>query len=103
MVKAFTIEPATLVYLNSNSNISESPDENYARELQELFCIGKGVNSKYTEGDVQAAARVLTGWGLKWEQVQDYGSVQSEFRLWAHDASDKQFPSFYRNKLIKGK
>lgn len=103
LIKAFTLDPAALVYLNGNSNIAESPDENYARELQELFCVGKGENSKYTEGDVQAAARVLTGWGLKWEQVIDYGSVESEFRPWAHDTSDKQFSSFYGDKIIKGK
>lgn len=103
MVKAFTIDPAVLVYLNGNSNIAESPDENYARELQELFCVGKGANSKYTEGDVQAAARVLTGWGLKWEQLSEYGQVDSEFRNWTHDTSDKEFSSFYGDKIIQGK
>ncbi|MFT7161876.1 MAG: hypothetical protein ACI9GZ_003063 [Bacteroidia bacterium] len=103
IIKEITIDPAVLVYLNGNANIAESPDENYARELQELFCLGKGEDSKYTEGDVQAAARVLTGWGLKWEQVIGSGLVGSEFRPWAHDTSDKQFSAFYGDKVIKGK
>lgn len=102
-IKEITIDPAVLVYLNGNANIAESPDENYARELQELFCLGKGENSKYTEGDVQAAARVLTGWGLKWDQVVESGLAGSEFRPWAHDTSDKKFSSFYGDKVIKGK
>jgi uncharacterized protein (DUF1800 family) len=103
IIKEITVDPAVLVYLNGNANIAASPDENYARELQELFCLGKGENSKYTEGDVQAAARVLTGWGLKWEQVINSGLAGSEFRPWAHDTSDKQFSSFYGDKVIKGK
>jgi Protein of unknown function (DUF1800) len=42
MVKAVTIDPAMLFYLNGHDNVKAAPDENYARELQELFCIGKG-------------------------------------------------------------
>ncbi|MFY0652350.1 MAG: DUF1800 domain-containing protein [Cyclobacteriaceae bacterium] len=103
MVKEFTIDPAVLFYLNGNANSKESPDENYARELQELFCVGKGEGSKYTEGDVQAAARVLTGWGVNWEDVLQPGIVKPIFRAWAHDLSDKQFSEFYGNKVIEGK
>ena len=47
-------------YLNSK----QAPDENYASELQELFTIGIGDDSLYTENDVIAAARVLTGWRI---------------------------------------
>ncbi len=103
LIKAITLDPAMLFYLNGNANVKESPDENYARELQELFCVGKGENSGYTEGDVQAAARVLTGWGASWQAVQDGGLVEAEFRSWNHDTSDKQFSAFYGNRLITGK
>ncbi len=97
MVKALTIDPAMLYYLNGTYNDANAPDENYARELQELFCIGKGPNSKYTEDDVKAAARVLTGWKA------DYVYPKTYFNVFAHDKNDKQFSAFYGNKLIKGK
>ncbi|MGB3468681.1 MAG: DUF1800 family protein, partial [Cyclobacteriaceae bacterium] len=61
LIKEITKNPAMLIYLNGTRNNKEAPDENYARELQELFCIGKGSGSGYTEEDVRAAARVLTG------------------------------------------
>jgi hypothetical protein len=64
LVKQVTIDPAMLVYLNGEDNTKKSPDENYGRELQELFTIGKDIAEHYTEDDVKAAARVLTGWRI---------------------------------------
>jgi uncharacterized protein (DUF1800 family) len=52
-------DPAMLDYLDSNSNINGKPNENYAREVMELFSLGVG---NYTEKDVQEAARAFTGW-----------------------------------------
>jgi uncharacterized protein (DUF1800 family) len=52
--------PAMIDYLDSQSNVASSPNENYARELMELHTLGVGV---YTEPDVAAIARVFTGWG----------------------------------------
>jgi uncharacterized protein (DUF1800 family) len=52
-------DAAMLVYLDSNSNVKSHPNENYARELMELFCLGVG---NYTETDVREAARAFTGW-----------------------------------------
>ena len=103
MIRELTLDPAMLVYLNGTRNNKEAPDENYARELQELFCIGKGPNSGYTEADVQAAARVLTGWVINWEEVNSDGPVASKFLEERHDTSDKQFSEFYGNRLIAGK
>ena len=63
-----TIDGAMLRYLNGNTNTRTNPNENYGRELQELFTIGKGPElgpgdyTFYTEADVKAAAKVLTGW-----------------------------------------
>ena len=54
-----------LRYLNGYLNTNTAPDENYGRELQELFTVGKGVDNgtpPYSEADVKAVARVLTGW-----------------------------------------
>lgn len=93
-----TLDAAMLRYLNGEKNTAGAPDENYGRELQELFCIGKGPDSKYTEDDVKAAARVLTGWTVNYAD-----NYQALFRQNRHDAKDKQFSSFYANKLIKGK
>ena len=47
LVRAVTIDPAMLVYLNGQLNTANAPDENYGRELQELFCCGKGAASLY--------------------------------------------------------
>lgn len=97
IVKQITIDPQMLYYLNGTYNNKYQPDENYARELQELFCIGKGPDSQYTENDVQAAARVLTGWRINWDQ-----STESMFDPDLHDTGNKQFSPFYGNTLITG-
>lgn len=57
---AITRDPAMLVYLDNRDNVVRAPNENYARELMELFTLGEGV--LYTERDVKEAARALTGW-----------------------------------------
>lgn len=102
-IKELTLDPSMLIFLNGAANTKEAPDENYARELQELFCIGKGPDAKFTESDVQAAARVLTGWTVSWEKYENEGPFTSRFNVWAHDTSDKQFSEFYGNKVIQGK
>lgn len=61
LVKAVAIDPAMLVYLNGTQNRSGNPNENFARELLELFTIGIG---NYTQVDIQNAARAFTGWTL---------------------------------------
>lgn len=59
LTKAVTIDPAMLIYLDGVQNTKTSPNENYGRELLELFTLGIG---NYTETDVREAARSLTGW-----------------------------------------
>jgi uncharacterized protein (DUF1800 family) len=58
-----TKDPATLVWLSGFKNTKRSPNENYARELMELFTLG--ANRGYTETDVREQARALTGWRAK--------------------------------------
>ncbi len=96
-LKKMTIDPAMLYYLNNIVNEKNSPDENYARELQELFTLGKGSDSKYTEDDVIAAAKVLTGWRVNWDSATGY------FEPYYHHTGDKQFSPFFKDKLIMGK
>ena len=55
-------DPAMLVWLDGRLNVRAQPQENFARELMELFTTGVG---HYTEEDVYAAARVFTGWNLR--------------------------------------
>ncbi|MET0463099.1 MAG: DUF1800 domain-containing protein [Chitinophagaceae bacterium] len=97
MVKEVTIDPAMLKYLNGSVNTKKAPDENYGRELQELFTIGKGPASRYTENDVKAAARILTGYRF------DNKTYTTKFEANLHDEGDKQFSAFYNNTIIKGK
>lgn len=54
-------DPAMLIYLDGNNSKNKAPNENYARELMELFTLGEG---HYTEDDVREAARAFTGWGV---------------------------------------
>lgn len=99
LVKDVTIDGGMLRFLNGYLNEKNAPDENYARELQELFTIGKDAVTNlgpYTEGDVQTAARVLTGWS-----INDTTQVVS-FDPAKHDTSDKQFSSFYGNTVVTG-
>ncbi len=52
-------DPAMLLWLDSNSNVKAKPNENYAREVMELFTLGPG---HYSEQDIREAARAFTGW-----------------------------------------
>ncbi|MEM7334997.1 MAG: DUF1800 domain-containing protein [Chloroflexota bacterium] len=85
--------PAMLYYLDNVHNEKSAPNENYARELLELHTMG--VNSGYTQKDVQEAARVLTGWTVG-KRGRDTGVTIFEPDL--HDAGEKivlgqQFPA----------
>ncbi|PWK28252.1 uncharacterized protein (DUF1800 family) [Arcicella aurantiaca] len=100
--KEFVIEitkdPSMLIYLDGASNVVGKPNENYARELMELFTIGRG---NYTEDDVKAAARVLTGWrSLNYRNITST-YIGSEFRSAQHDVADKVFSDLYQKKTIK--
>lgn len=103
LVKNITLDPAMLRYLNGTSNKKSAPNENYARELQELFTIGKGPEiapgnyTNYTEDDIKAAAKVLTGWS----DVLNPPGVK--FTNADHDSSTKQFSSAYGNAVIDGR
>ena len=55
-------DPAMLIYLDGARSKSEQPNENFARELFELFTLGEG---NYTEKDIQESARAFTGWSVR--------------------------------------
>lgn len=62
MVAEVSRDPAMLIYLDSVSNRKSHPNENYARELLELFCLGEGA---YSERDIRELARCFTGWEIR--------------------------------------
>jgi uncharacterized protein (DUF1800 family) len=97
LTRDITLDPAMLVYLNGQNNNKLAPDENYAREIQELFVIGKGPGAKFTEDDVKTAAKLLTGWR------NNFTTFTSYFDLTRHDTTNKQFSAFYGNRLITGR
>ena len=79
MLKAVSKSPAMLQFLNNQQNKKQHPNENFAREVMELFTMGRG---NYTENDVKEAARAFTGWGF---------NLQGEFmfRRNQHDDGSK--------------
>ena len=80
MLRAVARDPAMVVYLDSARNRKGAPNENFARELMELFTLGEG---RYTESDVKEAARAFTGWGF------DRESGAFRFRPAQHDGGVK--------------
>ncbi len=97
MVRDITVDIAMLRYLNGYLNTAAAPDENYGRELQELFTLGKGPDSKYTEQDVKEAAKVLTGWQINGT------TYQTVFNSSRHSTANKTFSAFYNNTIITGR
>jgi uncharacterized protein (DUF1800 family) len=73
-------DPAMLVWLDQAQSRKEHPNENFAREVMELFSLGQG---HYTEKDITEAARALTGWSL------DQESQKFIYRPFFHDNGDK--------------
>src|SRR5262249_39919791 len=82
MLVGISKDRAMLSYLDNKSNVKRTPNENYARELMELFTLGVG---NYSEDDIKAAARAFTGWSFDRD-----GFV---FRSAAHDEGQKHFLS----------
>lgn len=102
LTKDVTLDGAMLRYLNGDTNTAANPNENYARELQELFTIGKGPEigpgnyTNYTEQDVQEAAKVLSGWR------ESGATFVSYFTASRHAQGNKQFSSAYGNAVVAG-
>jgi len=97
LIRSISVDVAMLRYLNGYLNYVTAPDENYARELMELFTLGKGPDSKYTETDVKEAAKVLTGWTI------NTTTYQPVFTLSRHSTVNKTFSTFFNNTIITGR
>ncbi|MEZ4887085.1 MAG: DUF1800 domain-containing protein [Chitinophagales bacterium] len=105
LAEEITVTPAMLQYLNGRENVKAAPNENYARELFELFTIGKGPlvgngdYTYYTEEDVIAAAKVLTGWRDR--AVTDNGIPGVNFIPNRHTQGNKQFSHRFESYIIE--
>lgn len=89
LTQSMAIEPAMLRYLSNGGNIKGAPNENFARELMELFTLGVG---NYTEDDVHASARAWTGHNYNWGTDNSY-----VFYPQHHDNDAKTFFGQTRN------
>ncbi|MEZ4884783.1 MAG: DUF1800 domain-containing protein [Chitinophagales bacterium] len=88
-VEAIGKTPAMLIYLNGNLNTANEINENYGRELMELFTLGQ--NNGYTEDDVYEISRALTGWiGANGETCEFYENDNQRFDPDFHDNSPKE-------------
>lgn len=115
LLNKVSIDNAMLRFLDGSQNVKGSPNENYGRELMELYSIGRGLEGtfptdlpagdylNYTEDDVQAAARVLSGLKLN----TDFTSIDPDTLLprgridpGSHDNDDKQFSSRFNNAIV---
>lgn len=115
LLNKVSIDNAMLRFLDGSQNVKGSPNENYGRELMELYSIGRGLEGtfptdlpagdylNYTEDDVQAAARVLSGLKLN----TDFTSIDPDTLLprgridpGSHDNDDKQFSNRFNNAVV---
>lgn len=116
-----SIDNAMLALLDGNRNVKGSPNENYAREFLELYTIGRGLEGTlpspgesgdyilFTEADVQAAARVFSGWTID----EDFITIDPDTNIRrgmvrggplnasAHDNAPKQFSARFNNAVIE--
>jgi uncharacterized protein (DUF1800 family) len=102
LTKDITIDPAMLEYLNGRDNTKQAPNENYARELMELFTLGKGTiagpgdYTTYTEDDVKEVAKILTGW----TDARNTLPVNSQFNPNRHDTTVKKLSPRFSNASV---
>src|SRR5207248_6812140 len=85
LLAGVTRDPAMLIWLSGIDNTKDAPNENYGRELMELFTLGAGRG--YTEKDVREQARALTGFRNDWKE--GVGPIDFRFEPERHDPGTK--------------
>lgn len=104
LTKEITIDTGMLLYLSGAVNTNVAPNENYARELLELFTIGKGAlaapgdYTNYTEDDVITMAKVLTGWRVL--PVSNQNTLKAQFTAASHTQGSKQLSHRFNIAVI---
>lgn len=108
-----TLNNSMLYFLNGTDSSKDKPNQNYSREFLELFTISKGPQiadgnyTTYTEDDVQAAARLLTGFKAHYND-NNFKDADTKIRCgtpeaYDHDSTNKTFSAAFGNKVIIGK
>ncbi|MEN8882447.1 MAG: DUF1800 family protein [Polaribacter sp.] len=104
ITRQITLDPNMLIYLSGNENTNTAPNENYSRELLELFTLGKGAAlgngdyTNYTEQDVVQIAKVLTGWRARW--IRHETPLKAYFTNGRHTKGDKILSHRFNNAII---
>jgi len=104
LTKQITIDTSMLIYLSGAENTNVAPNENYSRELLELFTIGKGPlvapgdYTNYTEQDVVEMSKVLTGWQVP--QLSASNPLTAQFSASRHTTGTKQLSHRFNNAVI---
>ncbi|MEO6404978.1 MAG: DUF1800 family protein, partial [Ferruginibacter sp.] len=98
LIKAIAKTPGMLVFLGNQYSTASVPNENFARELMELFTLGKVPTQNYTEPDVIAASKVLSGWRVPSFTVA-YPFAPG-FNATYHNQTSKVFSAFFGNTVI---
>lgn len=101
LIRGIAIQPAMLVYLSNHYSTATAPNENFARELMELFMLGKSPTQNYVEADIKAAARVLSGWKVTSSSFKAAFPLSVGFDSSKHNTTGpKLFSSFFGNTTI---
>lgn len=104
LTKEITVDTSMLIYLSGAENTNRAPNENYSRELLELFTVGKGPvaapgdYTHYTEDDVLAMAEVLTGWRVS--PVSNPETLTASFDERRHSTGSKTLSHRFNNRVI---
>jgi uncharacterized protein (DUF1800 family) len=118
LFRKLVVDNAMLIFIDNATNDVDSPNENFAREMFELYSIGRGAQiapgnyTNYTEDDIKAATRILTGWevtdqfdhldpdtGLPAGRLKTVLSGATEIAN-RHDKNTKQFSTAFQNRVI---
>ncbi|MBL8900764.1 MAG: DUF1800 domain-containing protein [Planctomycetes bacterium] len=95
LVMAVAKSPATIRFLDNESNRAGAPNENFAREVMELYTVG--IHGGYTQDDVVSAARAFTGWRREGDMYRD---AVFAFRDRDHDTDPKSFGALFGDQTI---
>lgn len=103
LVRKVSTSHSMLIFLDGYLNTKNTPNQNYGRELQEIYCLGlppaDAMNpNSYTEQDVIEVSRILTGWTI--DTARPY--LATKFDPAKHDTGNKQLSAFYGNAVITG-
>lgn len=102
LIKAIAKSPAMLVYMSLQYSTAAAPNENFARELLELFTMGKVPTQNYTEDDIRAAAKVFSGWRVPafYSTAGSNYPFSPGFNASYHNQTNKTFSAFFGNTTI---